>query len=225
MKRFFLFACILFCTSTAFSQIVLPAYPDSIFPTYYHQRWTLFKSLPTSKKDIIFLGNSITDGGEWTELLGNKHCKNRGISGDVTAGVMHRLADVTQGRPAKIFLLIGVNDLSRNTPADTVLKNILLIADYVRQESPRTKLYVQSLLPVNASLKKFGTHTNKGEVIRNLNARLAAEASAHRYTFVNLYPAFADDNQLMRTAYTNDGLHLLGAAYVAWAKLLQPYLR
>ena len=38
--------------------------------TFYYQRATLFEALPTSKSDIVFLGNSITNGGEWAELLG-----------------------------------------------------------------------------------------------------------------------------------------------------------
>lgn len=53
------------------------------YSTFYYQRATLFEELPVTSKDIIFLGNSITNGGEWSELLNNKHVKNRGISGDI----------------------------------------------------------------------------------------------------------------------------------------------
>ena len=56
--------------------------------TYWHQKQTLFESLPTSPEDIVMLGNSITDGGEWAEILDNVHVKNRGISGDTTDGVL-----------------------------------------------------------------------------------------------------------------------------------------
>ena len=50
----------------AMAQVRLPHYPDSLFSTYYHQRVTHFRSLPQTKDDIIFIGNSITDGGEWS---------------------------------------------------------------------------------------------------------------------------------------------------------------
>ena len=43
------------------------------YSTFYYQRATLFEELPVTSKDIIFLGNSITNGGEWSELLNNKH--------------------------------------------------------------------------------------------------------------------------------------------------------
>ena len=39
------------------------------YSTFYYQRATLFEELPVTSKDIIFLGNSITNGGEWSELL------------------------------------------------------------------------------------------------------------------------------------------------------------
>ena len=53
------------------------------YSTFYYQRATLFEELPVTSSDIIFLGNSITNGAEWAELFKNKHVKNRGISGDI----------------------------------------------------------------------------------------------------------------------------------------------
>ena len=42
---------------------------------------------------IVFLGNSITEqGGDWGKRLGWSSLKNRGISGDVTEGVLRDLA-------------------------------------------------------------------------------------------------------------------------------------
>lgn len=105
MKQFMLSICLLCACTTLQAQ-------GRKHTTFYDQRATLFEVLPTSKKDIIFLGNSITNGGEWAELLGNPHVKNRGISGDRTDGVLDRLHVITKGKPAKIFLLIGINDLS-----------------------------------------------------------------------------------------------------------------
>jgi len=46
------------------AQVKLPVYPDSLFNTYYYQRVSFFESMPRTNGDIIFLGNSITDGGE-----------------------------------------------------------------------------------------------------------------------------------------------------------------
>ena len=78
------------------------------YSTFYYQRATLFEELPVTSSDIIFLGNSITNGAEWAELFKNKHVKNRGISGDICMGVYDRLDAILKGKPAKIFLLIGI---------------------------------------------------------------------------------------------------------------------
>lgn len=206
------------------AQVQLPVYPDSIFPTYYLQRASLFASLPETQGDIVFLGNSITDGGEWVELFQDTRCKNRGISGDVTTGVIHRLPETVRRKPSKIFLLIGTNDLARGISPDSVLTNLWLIADFVRQESPKTKLYVQSILPVNEIYGKFGSHTKNHDAIRTVNASLKAKATTYGYQFVDLHTPFSDENGKMDAGLTNDGLHLKGNAYLRWKHLIFPYV-
>lgn len=224
MKRSFCFLLLLVCTKILAAQVQLPHYPDSLFSTYYHQRVLLFRSLPQTKGDIIFLGNSITDGGEWSELFGDRRLKNRGISGDVSAGVLNRLDEVAKRKPAKVFLLIGVNDLARDTSPDSVVKNILLIADYLKQETPLTKLFVQGILPVNDGLKKFSGHTSKAVRIKQVNERLQQEAARHHYRFVNLHTAFSNQNGKLNEELTNDGLHLTGRGYLLWKHLVFPWV-
>ncbi len=209
---------------TIFAQIVLPSYPDSIFSTYYLQRVSHFETLPQTKDDIIFAGNSITDGAEWGELFHDLHVKNRGISGDITAGVIHRLDEIANRKPAKVFLLIGVNDLARNITTDSIVKNIFLITKYLHQQAPSTKLFIQSILPVNNIYGKFNTHTNKGEEIKIINAQLKKEATNSDYTFIDLYASFTDENGKLKANLTNDGLHLKGEAYLIWKHIVFPYL-
>lgn len=202
------------------AQIRLPQYPDSIFSTYYHQRVTHFKSLPQTKEDIIFLGNSITDGGEWSEMFNDLKLKNRGISGDVTAGVLRRIGEVAQRKPSKVFLLIGTNDLARGVSPDSVVRNILLIASYLKQETPSTQLYVQSILPVNNVFNKFGGHTSKAAQIKEVNQKLQQQSSRYAYTFIDLFTPFADKAGKLKAELTNDGLHLTGKGYLLWKHLV-----
>jgi lysophospholipase L1-like esterase len=196
------------------------------FGTYYNQRRTLFELLPDTKKEIVFLGNSITDGGEWIELLGNKHCKNRGISGDVTEGVLFRLEEVTRSKPAKVFLLIGINDLSRGISKDTVLANIYKIAEKIRSSSPKTKVYIQSIFPVNASFGKFEKHVNKSEEVIYINTELKKGCTEKGFFYVDLYNHLVTPGtDLLDPKFTNDGLHLLGEGYLKWAEVLNPLLK
>ncbi len=130
------------------------------------------RSSPDIKNEIVFLGNSITDGMEWSELLGNKKCVNRGISADITEGILIRLEAITKLQPAKLFIMIGVNDLSRNMTPEEVAANYRKILERVKSETPRTKVYIESVLPVNPATGMALNHTNKTPQIMELNGRL-----------------------------------------------------
>lgn len=214
----------LFCSELLTAQMQLPFYPDSAFSTYYHQRRTLFQLLPYTKGDIIFIGNSITDGGEWSELFDDKRIKNRGISGDITAGVINRIEEVVDRKPAKIFLMIGVNDLARGVLPDSVVKNILTFTDFIKYKSPSTQLFVQSILPVNDVFGKFGGHVNKGLQIREVNEKLFFASENHHYIFLDVHKYFCNAEGKMNVRFSNDGLHLSGEGYLLWKHLVFPYV-
>lgn len=199
---------------------------ENRYSTFYYQRATLFEELPITSKDIVFLGNSITNGAEWAELLNNKHVKNRGISGDICMGVYDRLGAILRGKPAKIFLLIGINDVSRGTSADTIVKRIGLIVEKIKQDSPRTKLYLQSVLPVTDYYKMFEGHTSRWQTIPIINQGLKGVAAKEGVTYIDLYSHFVDSKTgKMNPDYTNDGLHLMGRGYKKWVEMIRPYVR
>ena len=76
----------------------------------YENRKNLFDHLTMQKGSIVFLGDSITEYGQWEELMQNPKVKNRGIAGDTTWGLLRRLSTITSTQPQAIFLMIGVND-------------------------------------------------------------------------------------------------------------------
>lgn len=215
---------IMLSTVSMQAQILLPKLNDSLFSTYYQQRVSHFKLLPAKQSDIVFIGNSITDGAEWSELFTDNAVKNRGISGDISAGVLHRIGDIGKQKPKKVFLLIGINDLAKGIGTDSIVKNILLAAHWIKQESPSTKLFIQSILPVSDRFKKFEGHTNKTDSILKVNSKLSSLASGNDYAFINLYPFFINQQNKLNEKYTNDGLHLLGEGYLLWKHIVFPYV-
>lgn len=204
-------------SANAFSQA---KYDSNYINTYYQQKVSLFKLLPTSKKDIVFLGNSITDIGEWSEIWQNKHIKNRGISGDVTFGVLARLNDIVAGKPAKLFIMIGINDIARNIPDSVIVSNYQKMIAVVKAQSPTTQLYLQSILPTNNEFTQFKNHQNKTEHILFINQQLEKICAEQKINFINLYPHFLDETGKLSKTFTNDGLHLTGAGYMQWKKIL-----
>lgn len=198
---------------------------ENKYSTFYYQRATLFEELPVTSDDIVFLGNSITNGAEWAELLDNSHVKNRGISGDVCMGVYDRLFPILKGKPAKIFLLIGINDVSAGLSADTIVGRIEKIVQKIKSDSPTTKLYLQSLLPVTDYYKKFSSHTSRPEIIPVINVGIKAIADREGTVYIDLYSSFVDHKTgKMNIVYTNDGLHLLGKGYLKWVEIIKPYV-
>ena len=192
---------------------------------FYYQRASLFELLPVDSTNIVFLGNSLSNGCEWHELLGMPNVINRGINGDIVEGIEERLKPVVDGHPAKIFLLTGVNDVSHDLSADSIASSLIALVDHIRAASPQTELYVQSLLPINNSFGRYKKLDGKEQVVRDINAIVAPAVEERGATWINLYPAFADEEGNLRAELTNDGLHLLGPGYLIWREILLPYLR
>ena len=198
---------------------------QNAFSTFYYQRASLLEKLPVDSTDIVFLGNSITNFGEWVELFKDNHIKNRGISGDRTEGVLARLNTILPGNPRKIFLMIGVNDLEHGAAPDSIVNGITRIMDKIAKESPKTTLYLQSILPVNDQFSKFPKHTDKGASILEINRRLKLLCQSRNLIYIDLYRSFKNrEDEKLNPAYTNDGLHLMGEGYLLWVKLISKYV-
>ena len=187
------------------------------FTGYWKHRVDLFRTLPNPEGEICFLGDSITDGGEWAELTGNLKCTNRGISSDTAWGIVKRLDEVTEGRPAKVFLMIGTNDLDRNKTVSGVRDKIGEIIDTIKKQSPATEIYLQSILPVWDYT--WGSRNNK--TIDEMNAELVKLAAQKRVIWVNLAQFFKDEKGALRKDLTEEGLHLNGRAYYLWYSVIE----
>lgn len=194
------------------------------YSTYYYQRATLFESLSVTPDDILFVGNSITDGAEWFELFDNPKVKNRGISGDTTYGVYDRISTLLKGHPKKIFLMIGINNVPQGESADTIANGIRKIIEKIKLESPVTKIYLQSVLPVNPELNMFHGHTSRWEIIPDINMAIKSIAEDEGIKYIDLYSHFVNSEGKMDLKYTNDGLHLLGQGYLLWRNIVKPYI-
>lgn len=190
-------------------------------PDHYRMRVEKFKKETIIPGKIIFLGNSITEGGNWKRLLSDSTIVNRGISGDNTFGILARIDDVVKRQPEKVFLLIGTNDLSKKIPVEVILENIFSIVSKIRAASPKTKIFVQSILPVNASVEKFPSRYDNDSEILIINDQLSRYAERLRYTYVDLYGKFLDEKSRLKAGYTYDGLHLNSAGYQHWVEILK----
>lgn len=200
-------------------------YVDSTYrPAAYNAKLTEFSGQPISKTDIVFIGNSITAGTDWGGLLNMSNAKNRGISGDITYGVLNRLEEIIQGKPLKVFILIGINDIARNIPESYIINNYKRIIQKIKSGTPETKIYFHTLLPVNNSFSNFPNHVNKDSRILAVNNGLKELALQEEIILVDSNNHFKDNEGKLDKSYTKDGLHLTPNGYEHWASLLKKYI-
>jgi lysophospholipase L1-like esterase len=210
----------LFFISFTFPSKAQQIYDSSFRFYYYDQKLSMFEQMPTPKNCIIWLGDSITDGGEWSELFPQYNTLNRGISADNTFGILYRLHEIIRRKPKKLFILIGINDIGKNIPDEVIVSNYRKIIDSLQLQTPSTKIYVQSILPTNNNFTNFKNHQNKTEHIVFVNKELKKLCAEKEITYVNLHDAFLNAEGKLDEKYTNDGLHLTGEGYLKWKEVL-----
>jgi lysophospholipase L1-like esterase len=191
-----------------------------IYPRH-EQKLSMFKACPETNGAIIFLGNSITEGGNWSELFPDLPVLNRGIGGDRTAGVLARMDEVLRHEPSKLFICIGTNDLGTNIPAEEVLHNYRSILELVQTTSPPTEIYVQSILPVGKKL--ILGHSN--DKIIPFNTELQQLCAELGITYIDVFSELTNDEGYLDEKYSNDQLHLMGNAYLVWKEKIEPFIR
>jgi len=180
------------------------------------RRISTFETFPVAPGDIVFLGDSITEGGAWDEMFAGRPVRNRGIGGDTSAGVLARTDAIARAKPARVFVLIGTNDLFVGAPRDEIAANVGEILARIASESAGTKLFVQSVLPRAASYRAE---------VEALNARLEVVARERGATWIDLYPTFLDPaTGAIRSSLSNDELHLLGPGYALWRQAIAEHV-
>lgn len=188
------------------------------FSDYYIDRVKTFINMGTQGGEIVFLGDSLIDICEWNELFNNPLIKNRGISGDTTYGVLNRLEEVTNTKPSKVFIMLGINDISKCRPTESIIGDYEKILNKIKIDSPNTKVYVHSVLPINKDI--FITHT-KVEEILDLNNALNKLCDKLQVKYINLYPLFVNSDNKLDPKYTTGGLHLNGDGYLVWKETIE----
>jgi len=135
--------------------------------------------------------------------------------------VLKRLDDIIVRQPSKVFLLIGINDIGKDIPDMVIADNIRKIVTTILRGSPATKVYVQSILPLNPDVPNFPQHYDKEAHVLHVNAILPGILAPLSCTFVNIFPLLLDSKQRLDARYTIDGLHVNQKGYEIWVNYLK----
>ena len=163
----------------------------------------------------MFIGDSISDYGEFQEYFPGEVVLNRGIRNDVAEGVLNRIQEVVDRNPKEAYLMIGVNDIRYGTDAEEFESNVKKIVDSF--DGKDTRLFIQSILPVNYGL--FGNEVSNDKV-KQFNDILQQIADDNGIEYIDLHSSFTDKNGQLDKKFTGDGLHLNGKGYEVWVDRL-----
>lgn len=225
MKRVVLFAIVVLISVGAFAQ-------ERKYSDHYYKRTAQFEQeAPITSNDIVMLGDSLTEGGDWEEyfkdiLPEGTRIINRGIVGDDAPGIYDRLHQILPANPKKIFFLCGVNDISHHITVDSIMTDIEKVVSTIVEQCPNTKLYIQSLLPFNEPHCRYKSLKGKTHTVKNVNIELRKLAKKYNLEFIWLYDKFtAPNSRNLDMLFTTDGLHINEAGYKIWSKTLRKYIK
>ncbi len=165
----------------------------------------------------LFIGDSITEGFDLEKFFPGKEHVNSGISGYSSEEVLGAIQKGWfSGKPDRVFLCIGTNDLARDYNEADTLDSILRLLVKIREFAPEgSRIYLTSLFPTRHNPPR------PNSVINQLNCRLHELAMQQNVAYFHLHPFFTDENGQLKREFTEDGLHLNENAYVLWAELIK----
>ena len=171
--------------------------------------------------DVVFFGNSITCGSSFHEYFPDISICNLGYPGDALDGMMLRVEQIKAVNPKKVFIMAGINGLQYQ-PLNVFKNKYERLVKAIKTDNPETKVYLQSILPVNNELANNRYASN--EKINDANAVIMDIANDNDCVYVNVNNLYIKDGEL-DPLVTKDGVHLLPDAYDKWADLLKLYIK
>ena len=195
---------------------------------FRNHRYDSFKVLETNNESIVFIGNSITDMHCWPEAFKTSDGRylpivNRGNSGTYSTEQSNNLESYINGKPKKVFMMIGTNDIAisggLNFSGEQVLAYVKSIVERIHARSPQTKIYLYSILKNNTSNRVEATWLHTNEIVKEYIETMNVDW----LTYIDLYDKLAGVAQ--GGVWSYDNLHLTAAAYQVWCETICQYLQ
>lgn len=191
------------------------------------RRFTRLNRKKCEKGQIVLFGDSITElyKVEWLDEYTDLKVYNRGISGDTSDRLLERIEDnLLNLAPSKVFLLIGINDISRGADVEFIFAVIQMIINVIRAALPKTEVILECVYPVHLEGTPFEKQGDESQRVRKLNALLKPYAFENNIPCIDLTEELQDENGYFDSRYTYDGLHPNEEGYKIVTKAIAKYL-
>lgn len=168
------------------------------------------RSLKEKFDSSVVMGDSIALGfSEYSILNSSSVVAEIGAQIGDEELVKEQLEKAKEMNPQMIFLCYGINDIKNGMTVEKFVSNYKKRLTYIQKELPDTKIFVDSVFPVQTSVA--AEYESLGE-IEKYNEKL-------RELCDDMQIAFLDHTDLVRTQdYEEDGIHFVAAFYERWAE-------
>lgn len=177
---------------------------------HYHYQLSLYDIYTIEQADIVMLGNSITHGVNWNDLLGRTDIVERGIVSDGVEGFLNRIEYVQKLKPKYVFIMGGINDIYAGAGLEQVIGFYKELVDY---------LLLQDITPVIQSTlyvaESYYLSRNNNLLVTRLNNEMKKYAAEKGLIFLDLNKKMSSRSYLKKE-FTRDGVHLNAAGYKIW---------
>lgn len=178
------------------------------------------KIVEKGEGDVIFLGDSITQGWEgagkkvWETNFAPLKAVNLGISGDQTGHVIWRITEGKELEPIKpkaAVIMIGTNNMGQHS-AEQIAGGVKTIVETLRKQKPDMKILVLGIFP--RSPKADDKVRDK---IKTCNAIIAKLADDKSVFYKDIGEKFLTTDGTLEKKIMPDFLHLSTEGYEIWA--------
>ena len=181
----------------------------------------------TTRPDVVFMGNSITDC--WADTVPAFFAENnfvgRGISGQVSSQMLVRFQeDVINLHPKVVVICCGTNDIAQNNgpiSLEHILHNIKSMCQLARAN--KIKPVVYSTLPAKGF--KWRPEMKPANDILQLNEMIKAYAKENKIPYVDYHSALKDEENGLPKKYSKDGVHPNAQGYAVMESVILPILK
>ena len=186
------------------------AYRDGKMATYQEEN-LLYDDYQV---DVVFLGDSLTDGYDVKNAYSQYLVSNRGISGDTTIGLEERIqVSLYDLKPKVAVMLIGANNMS------TMFDNYENLLKGFQEKAPNTKIILLSLTSMSGEWGK------KNQLAAYNNVKIKMLAEKYGFAFVDLYSVLMNlETGEIHAEYTTDGGHLTALGYQVLTQTITPFV-
>jgi lysophospholipase L1-like esterase len=169
-------------------------------------------------KNLVFIGDSLTEWGDWEHRFPGYQVTNLGISGETVEGLLARRDRIRTRieNPDFIFLMTGINNIA--TGHDDIIPSYREIVRNLTTWYKQSTVVVQSLLPVDG---KWVSAT----VIQDINRQLKEIVREFKTEYLDVHRLFVDVQGIPKNGYlSDDGVHLAEKGYDVWAREVERFL-